>query len=495
MNFTLNAASSFGLAWASPAESASRLKGEAASLAVGIVLLTFALTGIVLYFLRSKMRDRSLLLFSIFALLYAIRLIFRQSFFQSLIQVPAGFWVHSDEVVDNFIVVPLTLFLIEIVPGRLKTALRWILAFQIGFGTARFSSQLLQIGRRPIEITYHLVIAAYCGLLIAYPLLWARGGRRLSREVRIVYVGFVVFALFVVHTDLMGMGVIAGHNVEAIGFLALVCCLGYVAALRTYANEQRLLSFQKELEIARQIQFAILPRKVPPLSGISIAVRYLPMAAVAGDFYDFIVVDERRVGILVADVTGHGVPAALIASLLKSALAAQGSHASEPGQVLTGLNHALCGKFDAHFVTAGYLYVDGEKRVIRYGAGGHPPLLFGSRDGGMQRAIREIESNGLVLGVSETATYPHVEFPFVPGDRCMLYTDGILEAMSPAQAEFGVPRLLGVMQERANLSAGDLIAEVLSQLANWSGRAEGDPPEDDITLVVIDSDPVLSAPR
>jgi sigma-B regulation protein RsbU (phosphoserine phosphatase) len=495
VNFTLNAASSFGLAWASPAESASRLRGEAASLAIGIVLLTLALTGIALYFLRSKMRDRSLLFFSVFALLYAIRLIFRQTFFQSMVPLPAGFWIHCDEVVDNFIVVPYTLFLIEIVPARWKMALRWILALQIVFATARLSSQLSQMGRRPIETAYHLLIAAYCGLLIVYPLLWARRGQRLSREVKVVYVGFVVFALFVVHTDLMDLGVIGGHNVEAIGFLALVCCLGYVAALRTYANEQRLLSIQRELEIARQIQSAILPQEVPRLRGISIAARYLPMAAVAGDFYDFLVVDEQRVGILVADVTGHGVPAALIASLLKSALAAQAAHAPDPGQVLAGLNCALCGKFEAHFVTAGYLYVDGEKHVIRYGAGGHPPLLFGSRDRGTQTAIREVESNGLLLGVSETATYRHVEFPFVAGDRCLLYTDGILEAMSPAQEEFGASRLLRLLQEQANLSAGDLVAEVLRQLARWSGRGDGDPQEDDITLVAVDLEPALSAPR
>ncbi len=131
MNFTLNAASSFGLAWASPAESVSRLRGEAVSLAIGIVLLTFALTGIALYFVRSKMRDRSLLFFSVFALLYAIRLIFRQTFFQSMVPLPAGFWIHCDEVVDNFIVVPYTLLLIEIVPAPWKTALRWILALAV----------------------------------------------------------------------------------------------------------------------------------------------------------------------------------------------------------------------------------------------------------------------------------------------------------------------------------------------------------------------------
>ncbi len=83
-----------------------------------------------------------------------------------------------------------------------------------------------------------------------------------------------------------------------------------------------------------------------------------PMTSVAGDFYDFIVVDENRVGILIADVSGHGMPAALIASMLKIAFAAQVPHAADPAQVLSGLNQALCGKFEHHFVTAAYVFVD-----------------------------------------------------------------------------------------------------------------------------------------
>jgi phosphoserine phosphatase RsbU/P len=100
------------------------------------------------------------------------------------------------------------------------------------------------------------------------------------------------------------------------------------------------------------------------------------MSSVAGDFYDFIIVDEKHLGILVADVSGHGLPAALIASMLKVALAAQSSHAFDPARVLAGLNESLCGKFKDHFVTAAYIFVDMEKNYIRYAGAGHPPLLL-----------------------------------------------------------------------------------------------------------------------
>src|ERR1035437_8220820 len=96
---------------------------------------------------------------------------------------------------------------------------------------------------------------------------------------------------------------------------------------------QQLLAIQKEMETARQIQLSILPSQIPKIEGLDIAARYVPMTSVAGDFYDFIVVDEKHIGILVADVSGHGMPAALIASMLKIALSAQAANAADPAQV------------------------------------------------------------------------------------------------------------------------------------------------------------------
>jgi sigma-B regulation protein RsbU (phosphoserine phosphatase) len=180
----------------------------------------------------------------------------------------------------------------------------------------------------------------------------------LSHEIRIFLAGFLVWGLFVVHANLLGLKILSGHNVEFLGFLVFVACLGYVSAYRTFANEERLLAINKELEIARRIQSSTLPQFVPTLAGLEIAVRYAPMSAVAGDFYDFLCLDEKRVGILVADVTGHGVPAALIASMLKVAFASQAAHAHDPVRVLTGLNGALCGKFEEHFVTAARRFLE-----------------------------------------------------------------------------------------------------------------------------------------
>jgi serine phosphatase RsbU (regulator of sigma subunit) len=173
--------------------------------------------------------------------------------------------------------------------------------------------------------------------------------------------------------------------------------------------------------MARKIQLAILPHDIPKITGLEIAARFVPMGSVAGDFYDFIIVDEKHVGILIADATGHGLPAALIASMLQMALAAQVAHANEPGRVLAGLNQALCGKFTSHFVTATYIFVDMDQGIMRYAGAGHPPLLVWRMS---TRSVDQLEENGMVLGLFADATYLEIEVPMEPGDRVFI-TDGI----------------------------------------------------------------------
>jgi serine phosphatase RsbU (regulator of sigma subunit) len=363
--------------------------------------------------------------------------------------------------------------------------LRWVVAIQFVFGTGRWLAGLDSFAQGAMRTANDIMVVAYCVLLASYPFS-LRSGQRLPREFKVLYVGFVVFGLFVVHSTLIDLGLIRGRGLEPVGFLVFVCALGYLAAFRAFSNEERLLTIEKELEIARQIQSSILPRRIPQITGLDIAARYLPMTAVAGDFYDFIAVDERRIGILVADVTGHGVPAALIASMLKVGFTTQSAHAADPARVLAGMNHSLCGKFETHFVTAAYLFVDAEKQILRYAAAGHPPLLFGSTDSREKAAFCEIESNGLLLGLSEHATYATLERSLRPGDRCVLYTDGVLEAKNAALQEFGSAGCLKFLGSQSNLAAAPLLTAFVDTLAQWSGLTNGGSHEDDITLVVVD---------
>jgi sigma-B regulation protein RsbU (phosphoserine phosphatase) len=245
---------------------------------------------------------------------------------------------------------------------------------------------------------------------------------------------------------------------------------------------RQLLTIQHEMETARDIQMSILPREIPSIQGLDIAARYIPMTSVAGDFYDFIQIDEKRTGVLVADVSGHGMPAALISSMLKIALAAQIGCASEPAQVLAGLNHALYGKFQGHFVTAAYILVDTEKRSISYAGAGHPPLVV--RDN-FAAETREFVENGLFLGFFPDATYSSIDIPFREGDWGVLYTDGILETTNSAEEQFGIDRLKLFVQNNHDLPAGQFADKLLDDLSNWSDTASGRDREDDITLLAI----------
>ena len=475
----------FSVIIAPAAQPISELRWQLTGMAIGVILLAFALAGLAVFFMQRKTSDRSLLFFSLFSLLYAIRLIFRQKLAQSLVLTSPDFWKYFDLVIDCVIVVPLTLFLIEIAQATWKVILWWLLAFQITFETARFLSLALGVGQRPISTAHNIVIIIFCALLVLYPGSFPRQ-RRVSREFKALYAGLLIFGLFVIHSNLVDLRVIHGRSVEPLGFLALVCCLGYLAAVRTFANEEHLLAVQEELKIARRIQSSILPRDLPRIGGLDIAARYVPMTAVAGDFYDFLVMDEKHLGILVADVTGHGVPAALIASLLKTALASQSLHVADPARVLGGLNRSLCGKFEEHFVTAMYLFVDAERSILRYAGAGHPPLLVGCLNSGQRLAFSAMESNGLLLGISELAEYHTLERSFRPGDRCILYIDGALEAKNAAQEEFGASRFISFLETHSGLAAGPLLAAFLVELANWSGRAYGRAQEDDITLIAVD---------
>jgi serine phosphatase RsbU (regulator of sigma subunit) len=251
------------------------------------------------------------------------------------------------------------------------------------------------------------------------------------------------------------------------------------------AREQlarQLLEINSELEMAREIQLSILPHEIPKIRGLEIAARYLAMSSVAGDFYDFIVVDEKHLGILIADVSGHGLPAALIASMLKGALAAQSQHAFDPPRVLSGLNRSLCGRFKHHFVTAAYVFVDMEKNYINYAGAGHPPLLLWRASAG---SASEVLQNGLLLGFLTEAAYPAVEFPVEPGDKVVLYTDGIVETRSPSKEEFGGDLFKGFLESNHNLNAETFADSLLDQLSAWSGHPRGNGQEDDITLLAL----------
>jgi sigma-B regulation protein RsbU (phosphoserine phosphatase) len=474
------------LAKAAVSVSRSDLRWEFANIAAAVAILSIALAAIALFCFGRRTRDLTVIYFGILCILYAVRLLASRPSFRSLFDESRIFWVYVNWVITCTIILPLGLFLYQVADEHLRNFFRWFVAAQTVFAIFGILAAALGVSLAKLFFANNFVVLGTLATTALFPVVnkWRPGPRqRLSHEFRVFIAGFFVWLLFVLHANLLGLKILTGQNVEFVGFLVFVACLGYVSAYRTFANEERLLAINKELEIARRIQSSTLPQSVPTLAGLEIAARYVPMSAVAGDFYDFLGVDEKRVGILVADVTGHGVPAALIASMLKVAFAGQAAHADDPARVLTGLNRSLCGKFEEHFVTAAYLFVDLERSRLRYSAAGHPPLMLASRGAGK---VREIEENGLMLGMFPEAAYSTVEIGLSPGDRCLLYTDGLFEAKNATQEEFGKSRCKEFMETQRDIPAARFVKALLDSVAGFSGYNSVRAQEDDITILVLD---------
>jgi Stage II sporulation protein E (SpoIIE) len=464
----------------------SQFRWEFLHVAVGVVLLVSGWTAVVLFFSRRKTRDLTLVYFGLSSILYAIRLLSLQGIVRLLLDVSPRFWEYLDWLITCTIVLPFGLFLYQLAGERLRKLFRWMLAIQAIYAVLGIFAPFAGVSFSKLRVANNvLVLATFITPVVFLVFARRRAGpaKPLSGDVRALIAGFFIWVLFVLHANLRGLHILPGPDVEFLGFFVFVGFLGYVAAHRTFVNEESLLAINKELEIARQIQSSILPREVPRLAGLDIAARHLPMSAVAGDFYDFLVVDEKCVGVLLADVTGHGVPAALIASMLKVAFAAQSAHADAPARVLTGLNRALCGKFEDHFVTAAYVFIDMEAEVMRYAGAGHPPLMVISRATGK---ARQIEENGLMLGLFPEADYTAIEIPISAGDRYLLCTDGVFEATNASKVEFGRSGSMKFLESNSALRAQPFSDKLVDELSRWSGHLSGGAQEDDITLVVVD---------
>jgi sigma-B regulation protein RsbU (phosphoserine phosphatase) len=330
---------------------------------------------------------------------------------------------------------------------------------------------------------YSNVLAIFLLLAVAVANLVPRIGKKyLVIQSRISAIGTVVLAAAVIHENLRTFLALRDYPfAEPVALTLFVLSQGWVAAEKVFGDERRLLSIENELAIAREIQNSILPSGVPELSRLRITAAYLPMTAVAGDFYWFIAVDPNHAGFLVADVSGHGVPAALIASMIKVAMQSVVSCADDPRAVLRGLGGVLSEQLRGQFVSAAYLWLDTENRKALYSAAGHPPLLRWH-----QGKLERIESNGLLFGVLHNGDgdYPVAEMSIAAGDRFLLYTDGLIEPENAKGEAFGERRFEEVIHDNQSRPSAELSDQLISELKRWQPAYTTQ--QDDITLIIID---------
>jgi sigma-B regulation protein RsbU (phosphoserine phosphatase) len=234
----------------------------------------------------------------------------------------------------------------------------------------------------------------------------------------------------------------------------------------------------REHEEARLIQRALLPSAMPVMRGCDLAAAWTPAAGLGGDCYDVIRFSDDRVALSIADVVGKGLPAALLMSNLQAAVRAFATPAADPHDLCASVNRLLCHNISAgKFVTFVYAVVDSGAGVIRYANAGHNPPIVARASG----AIDRLAPTGLVLGVAPEWTYTSGVVPFARGDRLICFTDGITEALSPDDEEFGEERLLAIIADGPRGSSESLVQAIGRAVAAWTHQE----PQDDATLIVI----------
>ncbi|MFZ0745387.1 MAG: PP2C family protein-serine/threonine phosphatase [Terracidiphilus sp.] len=456
---------------------------DLAYVALGTVFVFFGLVSCAIAAIRRRGEVRVLVWLGIWSAMYGVSLLLRTPTVRQVLPNWTVFWApFTVNAIRFLLIVAAMLVWSELTLGkmrRLSQAIAIVGAALAIAGIVWFMFKGLDDSLLPYNNFIAVCAVTSLAVVVVVPSL---SSRFLAFPNRVLTVGTLVFTADALFRNVWGWLRLPRVDLpllDELAFGVFLFSFAYVAAQKVFASERRLLSIENELDVARQIQTSILPTGTPEVDGLRIAASYLPMTAVGGDFYEFVQIDERHVGFLMADVSGHGVPAALIAAMFKAAMQSVISCANEPPEVLHVLNHILSGQLRGQFITAAYLWLDMEARVGIYSAAGHPPLLRW-RAGALER----IECNGILFGVMPDPDYPVCALPLREGDRFLLYTDGAVEPENAAAESFGDHALDRVLRDNETCPPADLLKNLHAEIRRWQPSTSAQ--QDDITLIAID---------
>jgi len=241
-------------------------------------------------------------------------------------------------------------------------------------------------------------------------------------------------------------------------------------------EKQRL---ETQLEVARQVQLELLPPRDPQLEGFDISAYNFPTEEVSGDYYDWVRLYDDQIGVVIADVAGKGVPAALLMAFLRASLRAASHIGYAPHISMSKVNYLLWESIERNqFVTAFYGILDATNRTLAYSNAGHNPPLLIDADG----KTHFEERGGVPLGMFRDSRYYEYYATIEPGQMLVLYTDGVTEAMSPSGEEYGGQRLVAAALRGRHLSARELIDFIHRDVIDWT---DGLGAHDDVTFFIV----------
>jgi len=234
----------------------------------------------------------------------------------------------------------------------------------------------------------------------------------------------------------------------------------------------------QEYEEAREIQQGLMPKQIPQIPGVEISGSWRPARIVGGDYFDVFSFSERRVGLCIADVSGKGMPAALLMSNLQAVVKALASENSSPKELVEKVNRVMCrNTTEAKFITLFYGLLDVDGKTLRYANAGHNAPILTRKDGAQVR----LEEGGLILGIFQERSYEQGEIELRPGDRLVMFTDGVSEAVDGEGEEFGEERMAELSRCARQLSAEALRRRLLERVTEFCAGGF----DDDATILVV----------
>ena len=449
---------------------------ELIAICIAVTLVAIGSVSVAAWTLRARRDELAPLLFGIWCAMYGVRMMGIQEVVQETIGGTPAAWEYLSAAITYAINLPVVVLFESLMGPGWKRSLTRLRQVQTIYAAGAIAYDAI-VGRPGAAMAPNNPLVLLGITVIAVNLAMDPARRADLRRARTVIVGGVVMLLTVVNEN-VGRPVFPGINLEPIGVLFFVICLGHVVLLGVFRREAALASVERELATARRIQASLLPRTTPDVPGIDVAARYVPMTAVAGDLYDFVVLGPAQLGILVADVSGHGIPAALVASMVKLAFTAQIERAQDPAEVLAGMNRILCRHLEHSHVTAVYAVIDVSSFTLRVANAGHPPVLIHGR---RAASVRESAEHGLLIGFFPDATFTTERFDVQSGDRILIYTDGLIEARNGAGEFFDMARTRQLLSDLKSEDARAFGDAALNGLARWTGGGF----EDDVTFVVV----------
>lgn len=465
-----------------PTEAALRsiLRFDLVYFSVGVLILTVAVLTLI-QAVAQRFRSRLVFFFGLVGLIYSARLLLQLRIVQFTLGTPRYPLIQVWSALQYLIPVGGIYLWSFFVSQRSRKIVVALVAIHAAFALYGIPHDL--ITHSPwsfprLNSALVLVSSLITAALIVLDVL--QGYIKLDAPLRAIAVGFVLFQAGVLYDNFSALYRLPNIWTEPFAFTAFLVAMGFAIQYRVSADRSRLVSLRTEMEQARRIQLSILPSESPANSHYKVAANYSPMTSVAGDLYDFLPLADDRLGLFIADVAGHGLAAALVASMLKTAVNLQSRTTTSPAELLGELNRLFCAQSHGQLVTAAVAVLEPSSQTLTYSAAGHPLLLLWGENGD---GLRELEQNGLPLGVIDAAEYADVTVPFKPGARLALYTDGVVESENTRAEEFGRERLSAVLRSNHG-NAQELIDRAMRAVEHWRGPEREQ--TDDLTLLIAE---------